>query len=1355
MNAADAVNSTVLIDKLQVHSYDWNVKDEFDDNGYVTILSWCLDRDSNPYLLRFHNFTPFCYVELPLFLSNRGRTCLASWTKEKVRKVYNSICYKLGDDHKPVSYVFLKREKLYFFKGYNKKYPMLLLKFNTLKSMYECKKKLKYPIKVKGLKAENVLTTIAVNVWETNIPLERKLLTLRNVKYSQWFEIDAMKVKDSDKISRLEREYVVDWKSMNPIPMNICGEWLTKPRILSYDIETYSDNHNALPDPLASKHVCYMVSVVFQRIMCPETRKTDIILLGECSDTDMANVIKVKTEMELIEKFQELIIKYDPEIITGYNIFGYDNPYLDNRLKRRMKEWSPNVSRLLDEKVEMKSMAWSSSAYKDQDFNWLEMGGRITVDLLPVIKRDFKLPLYKLDYVANYFLKTGKHDVTAKQMFETFELQKCLNDGYDPTTSVIPKIYKRNKEEHIDEDMLRNEWIQEHKQFALDEMKKVVDYCVVDSDLVLDIFEKIHVWIALIQMSNVVAVSPSSLFTRGTQIRSLSQIYDEASKDGIVIDQQTFPKMDFEGGFVFDPTPGIYHYIPCLDFKSLYPTVMIANNIDHRSFVPLELMDKIPDEDCHVIEWDSEIEVEHENDDGETVTEIQPVHNKYKFVKGVDGIIPRLLKRLWVERDRAKKQLKEAKDPVMKAVYNQKQLQIKVNMNSVSSDTPVPVLVNNTQVEYWTIEELAESDSWINDLSGNQVGKPKDNIKVWSDIGWTEINFVIRHPVKTPLIRVNTHTGCVDCTEEHSLLRPNGVQVKPTELEIGDELMHKWLDSFCTRDNIYTDRAIQMGEEFWNDQRVPVEILNSTERIKSAYLFGLLKSELYISNKIGATQVCFLLNCVGRNYFLKSDSEGFRIYINGETPTDKIYFIRDSPSKYNEGYIYDIETKSHHFAAGVGNMIVHNSMYGMFGAQNGGKLPLPYAAAAVTAKSRESTIGMNKFIEGKGHSVVYGDTDSTMPDLGIYKAIQEGKLTPKEAFPIGEKWGEDLTSLFPKPMEVELEKIYHTMLCIKKKYYLCIVLNPETGEPYESIDKMIFKGVPPARRDKCKFQNTMYINVALKVMKRQSMENVYNYIVDMVLQLLTKQISWRDLIIIESVGTHYKSDSYRMKIFKDEMAKIGSPLTPGERIEYVIVKSFGGNSDEKLGYKMRTPDVFLERLNSETPEYLDYEYYLEKKLMNSIEKQLFQIGYQDELKELEEKYLDIDQTRLLQDLRDRGYGFVVDQLIEKFAGDKSKIIDYLLNETDLTKIVKKLYNYHIKRRNGRKRRLTTRINPCPLGTMIELIRAKTLYLNEIKEYHMTKNKPKKIKLKILPGKVKQGRIDNWIKKKTLQLKTTN
>ena len=90
-------SSDILTKTLKVHSYDWEVRDKYDDDGNVTILSWCLDEDSKPYLLRFHNFPAFCYVELPLFLSNRGRSLPVKWTKFKANMVYESICYKLQD----------------------------------------------------------------------------------------------------------------------------------------------------------------------------------------------------------------------------------------------------------------------------------------------------------------------------------------------------------------------------------------------------------------------------------------------------------------------------------------------------------------------------------------------------------------------------------------------------------------------------------------------------------------------------------------------------------------------------------------------------------------------------------------------------------------------------------------------------------------------------------------------------------------------------------------------------------------------------------------------------------------------------------------------------------------------------------------------------------------------------------------------------------------------------------------------------------------------------------------------------------------------------------------------------------
>jgi len=1047
-----------------------------------------------------------------------------NWSGYKAQQVFETICWKLGED-RPFKYFFGRKEKLYYYRG-GKKYPMLTLLFSTLKAMYKCKSKLAKPFKVRDL------GTIATKVWETNIPLVRKLLTLRNMKYCQWFKIDGIKVPDTDKISKLENEYVVERQTMDPIPASQTSSWVTRPTVLSFDIETYSDRHNALPDPYSSKHVAYMISCVFQRIGDNEDRITDIILLGDCADTDMANVIKVNSEIELIDTMTELVNKYDPDILTGYNILGYDNPYLDTRLKRRLREWKP-MGRLLNEPTKMTSFSWGSSGYGHNEINLLDMDGRIMVDLLPIIRRDYKLPLYNLGYVSTYFLGRTKHPVTAKEMFESYELgqdsnevpDKSLKDYVTDRMSWIKTDQNINNREELfdrlhitqymklddqdkpvcDLDAIPDMTMKDH---AMLEMRKVVDYCVVDSDLVLDIFEKIHCWIALIEMSNVVGVTPVELFTRGQQLRVQSQVYDEASKDHIVLDERNVPKMEYSGGFVYEPNPGIYHYIPCLDFKSLYPTVMISHNIDFRTFVPPEMMDKIPDEMCHVIEWNEDIErkVESDNIDDSTETITENVHYRFKFVKKehLQGILPRLLTRLISERDAVRKIQKNHK--------------------------------------YGTVE-------WI----------------------------------------------------------------------------------------VLERRQLAL--------------------------------------KVSA-----------------------------------------------------------------------NSMYGALGAQKGGKLPLPEAAACVTAKSRESIQLCNSTLEAQGHTIVYGDTDSTMPDIGI--------KDPKQAYAMAKVVAEELSKLFPPPMLVEDEEVYHTMLCIKKKMYLCIKMTKD-GEPVLDRDKLKVKGVVPARRDNCQYQRDCYIDTAWKVLLREPMETTYGYIIDMCLKLMQRQVPWKNLVVIKGLGSHYKNKSYCMKVFSDELCKIGKPATPGDRLEYLIVKSYGVNDKQLLGYKMRLPSTYMERLDSVTPEPIDYEYYMEKALMNCIQKQLFQVGYMKELGELEKKYLDWDQDKVLRDMRKKGYSVVVDQLMGKLDQNKGEVIDYLMN-TELKKTISPLVSYHIKKR----RRIDTRVHGEPIKMMVKLIQQKQKCMDVVKNLvtvdKIPKLRPAKLNI-IVPdlGLTKQQVADKWIATRAPKLRLLN
>lgn len=1297
--------------EVVTHPYDWNIEKDA-GTGNTVIYCWSLDRDSKPYLLRFPNFDIFCYVELPLVLNNS----FVNWNGYRKQLVFDSICEKLGDD-RPHRYMLVYREKIYFYKGQNKKYPMLLLCFHSVDQMMKCRNKLKFPFKVRGLKGGKDLTTISVKVWETHIPVERKLLTLRNMRYTQWFKVQGKLVTGGDKISTLEREYIADWRTMTPIDTEETVSWITHPRIVSFDLETYSDRHNAMPDALNSKHVIYLVSVVYQEFLRPETREKKIVLLGDCSETELAHVIKVKTELELLDKLQDLLVEYDPEVVTGYNIFGYDNPYMEDRLKRKLKDWR-SLGRLLETPSQMKTISWSSSAYKNQDFTILDMAGRISIDMLPVIRRDYKLSMYKLDYVANYFLKKGKHDVTPQDMFAAYELQLCLSDDYDPNTASIPVNFSREHKD-LSEDEVRRLWVESHRKYALDEMKRVVDYCVVDSDLVIDLFEKINVWIGLIQMANIVGIKPSDIFTRGTGVRMISQVYDEASKSGVVMDEVEMPDTHIEGGFVYDGTPGIYHNIPCFDFKSLYPNIQISENMDHTSLVPPDRMDLIADEECNVIEWDEEEDDDSDSDECESPSNIKKkkekkiVHHKYKFVKKPEGIMPRLLRRLIAARNAVRKKQKGLdKNSLEWNVLEQTQLSIKISCNSfygacssgfsklslkiigkcitakarestrkmnayleskghsivygdsVTGDTPVLIRRGGWE-RYVAIEEIVNDWSDPKNREDKQYVVP-EGLDVWSDQGYTRVLHVMRHRCRKQIYCVVTRSGIVKVTEDHSLLLATGHETTPREVKIGDVLM--------TKTHPIGMKLVE------NKVVVKLACKNGLAAIKAIQNYD----KNYVTYRYDQ----------GNYYLTVSDQKV-------ENPGEIVDIVKLG---FTDDYVYDLETENHHFAAGVGELVVHN-------------------------------------------------TDSTMPDLGIKDPLEANKL--------GAVLADELTAMYTKPMCVEHEMTYHTMLFIKKKFYICIVLGDD-GKPLDTFDEWKIRGVTLARRDNCPFQREFYKNIAWKVLHAEPFVPCFDYIVDQCIGFMSRAVKIEDLIMIKGLGSHYKNANYMMNIFAKEMEKSGNPLVAGDRVQYLMVDT--GNPDEKVGYKMRTLELFKARARSQDPEHLDYIYYLEKTIRNGIEKQLFQICYREELKQLRERHEQRDVDRFikalgnslymkepnqqLREIKEKGFQIEVNRLREKYRG--IELAQALLDDEKYTKIAKPLYNFHVKRRLGRVRRLSTRVDEEPIMMMVRLFKQKALVMQELRDKANGYVKNPVVKKQFTVSKKVQLKIitpTEWIKKK--------
>ena len=85
------------------------------------------------------------------------------------------------------------------------------------------------------------------------------------------------------------------------------------------------------------------------------------------------------------------------------------------------------------------------------------------------------------------------------------------------------------------------------------------------------------------------------LYTQGQQIKVFSQVYKYCMYNNIVVEKDGYKAQENEqytGAYVIEPIPGAYDRVVPFDFSSLYPTTIIAFNIDYSTLVTDET---IPD----------------------------------------------------------------------------------------------------------------------------------------------------------------------------------------------------------------------------------------------------------------------------------------------------------------------------------------------------------------------------------------------------------------------------------------------------------------------------------------------------------------------------------------------------------------------------------------------------------------------------------------------------------------------------------------------------------------------------------------------------------------------------------------
>lgn len=587
--------------------------EELNGNGALIIHVSGITDNNETIQVQVHNFKPHVYLEIP------SRFRLDSNRAEMIYKYMRN-----NMTHKPVSYEMVTDRKNIY---YSKKMQLIKIHFMNQSGCDSAFKFFLYKIhKILGVRFEQG----ELKIHEHKLDPIIKFITVQNVKAANWCRVRETILKKNETDSIEERKFStadVDlhchWRDFFPYDNE---DTIVYEKYCSFDIECYSKNHNSkIPDPSIKENVVFQISMVFGRID-KEEKSIHLLSLFNPHDMPGVKIHRYDSEKKLLLGFSMLVRKYDPDVFLGFNHIKFDWNYMIERSS--LFGYQPifmKMSRLIGRIAEVEKNEWRSNAYGHQKFKYPNCHGRFNIDIHSDIEQKYKLSKYTLDFISKKFLNDSKDDINARQLFMLFQItSELLHLVEDRLVSnvFLKKIKRRIKsifilrKTHGVVREYRSELLNATRYDIEDILRKAMTltgkYCVQDTILPIRLCKKLNLIVSMDQMSNVTHVPVSYLHTRGQQIKVLSQVYRSAYNNGFII--PTIAKKDdgksYQGATVFEANEGFYVYVGTLDFKSLYPTIIIAYNICYTTI--LEDDDPTPDEYCHVLEWEEHVGCEHD-----------------------------------------------------------------------------------------------------------------------------------------------------------------------------------------------------------------------------------------------------------------------------------------------------------------------------------------------------------------------------------------------------------------------------------------------------------------------------------------------------------------------------------------------------------------------------------------------------------------------------------------------------------------------------------------------------------------------------------------------------------------------
>ena len=364
------------------------------------------------------------------------------------------------------------------------------------------------------------------------------------------------------------------------------------------------------------------------------------IVLNSCSDLPITNSIveSYQSEKDVLMAWQKLVQRENPDIIIGYNIFGFDYEFMFRRAEENdCVEDFLKLSRNKDEicgtkdresgkyKIEESSIQIASGQH---DLRFIKMNGRLQVDLYNFYRRSENLTSYKLDYVAGNFIGDfvkslesicDDKSCSIGSEIKTTNLTGLLVGSYvhfeeighsvdyyaDGAKFLVTYVDKEIGKFRVDtvvtpdfskkvrwclaKDDVTPKDIFRMTNGTADDRSVIAKYCIQDCNLVHYLFNKSDVLTGFIEMAKICSVPINFLVMRGQGIKLQSLIANECRKIRTLIPVIEKGDLDegYEGAIVLDPKCDLYldNPVACVDYASLYPSSMISENLSHDSKV--------------------------------------------------------------------------------------------------------------------------------------------------------------------------------------------------------------------------------------------------------------------------------------------------------------------------------------------------------------------------------------------------------------------------------------------------------------------------------------------------------------------------------------------------------------------------------------------------------------------------------------------------------------------------------------------------------------------------------------------------------------------------------------------------